>query len=75
MLIWSVGRSRYVSPPPTWLRPQLVFDLNYAADSPGRDFAQEIAAVYVDGSEFFVAQAAAQQAFWQAHLSTVAEVR
>ena len=75
VLIWSVGRSRYVSPPPTWLRPQLVFDLNYAADSPGRDFAQAISAVYVDGSEFFVAQAAAQQAFWQAHLSTVAEVR
>ena len=73
-LIWSVGRSRYVSPPPPWLRPQLVFDLNYAADSPGRDFAQEISAVYVDGSEFFVAQAAAQQAFWKAHLSTLDEV-
>ncbi len=68
VLIWSVGRSRYHSPPPAPLRPRLVFDLNYAADSPGRDFAMQVGAHYVDGSDFFVEQAAAQQTFWKQHL-------
>lgn len=68
-VIWSVGRSRYRNAPPPWLRPQLVFDLNYAADSPGREFAQAVGAQYVDGSRFFEQQAAAQQQFWRQHLS------
>lgn len=68
VLIWSVGRSRYQHPPPAFLRPRLVFDLNYAADSPGRDFAAQVGAHYVDGSDFFVEQAAAQQVFWKQHL-------
>jgi hypothetical protein len=70
-VVWSVGRNRYRNPPPDWLRPQLVFDLNYAADSPGRDFAQAVGAQYVDGSRFFEHQAAAQQQFWRRHLPPV----
>ena len=68
VVIWSVGRSRYQIAPPSWLRPKLVFDLNYAADSPGRDYAQAVGARYVDGSCFFEHQAAAQQQFWRRHL-------
>ncbi len=70
-VIWSVGRSRYRNAPPPWLRPQLVFDLNYSADSPGREFAQAVGAQYVDGSRFFEYQAAAQQQFWRRHLPPV----
>lgn len=70
VLIWSVGRSRHQQDPPSFLRPRLVFDLNYAADSPGRDFAAQVGAHYVDGSDFFVQQAAAQQLFWKQHLAT-----
>ncbi len=68
VLIWSVGRSRFVLNPPEQLRPQLIFDLNYSADSPSRDYAREVGGVYVDGSTFFCAQAEAQQTFWQRHL-------
>jgi len=68
VLVWSVPRGRFARNPPSWLRPRLVFDLNYAPDSPGRDYADQLGALYVDGSRFFVAQAAAQQKFWQAHL-------
>ncbi len=67
-VIWSVGRSRYRNAPPPWLRPQLVFDLNYSADSPGREFARAVGAQYVDGNRFFEHQAAAQQQFWRRHL-------
>lgn len=68
VLIWSVGRSRFLHNPPKALRPKLVFDLNYSADSPGRDYAREVGGIYVDGSAFFAAQADAQQKFWQRHL-------
>jgi shikimate dehydrogenase len=70
VLVWSVPRSRFARNPPSWLRPRLVFDLNYAPDSPGRDYANQVGATYVDGSRFFVEQAAAQQTFWQSHLPT-----
>lgn len=68
VLVWSVGPSRFVHNPPSGLRPKLVFDLNYAEDSPARAYAQSIGAQHVDGSLFFRKQADAQQLFWQRHL-------
>lgn len=69
VLVWSVGRNRFVTFPKDLPPPRVVFDLNYATDSPGREYAEKTDARYVDGSLFFEAQADAQQAFWKNLLS------
>lgn len=65
VLIWSVGRSRHSNWPPKHWQPELILDLNYMEDSPGREFAKMINADYVSGEAMFFKQAEAQQIFWQ----------
>jgi shikimate 5-dehydrogenase/shikimate kinase len=64
-VIWSVGRSRagVNSPPEVW-RPKIVIDLNYAEDSPGREYAMRIGAKYISGLAMFRAQGHEQRVFW-----------
>jgi shikimate 5-dehydrogenase len=65
-VVWAVGRSRENEgrfPPQSW-RPRLVFDLNYADDSPGREYAFAQGCRYFSGLSMFKAQAAAQRSFW-----------
>jgi 3-phosphoshikimate 1-carboxyvinyltransferase len=71
VVIWGVGRSVFTGrfPPERW-RPKLILDLNYAEDSPGREYAQKIVigrttstdqdVRYVSGLGLFEAQAALQ---------------
>lgn len=66
IVVWSVGRARQAAarwPSERW-RPTLVLDLNYAENSPGREYAQRIGARYVGGLAAFRAQAEAQRRFW-----------
>lgn len=64
-VIWAIGRSREAAhePPAHW-KPKLVLDLNYAEDSPGRDYALKCGARYVSGLAMFRAQAEGQRRFW-----------
>lgn len=69
-VVWGVPRavaSQVKSPPGAW-RPEVIFDLNYAEDSPGREYAQQQAVRYISGAEFFKAQAYKQQEFWKEFL-------
>ena len=64
VIIWGVGRSLFngVFPPEQW-RPRIVLDLNYAEDSPGREYALRLGirrVRYVSGLGLFKAQAALQ---------------
>lgn len=66
-LIWAVGRSRQADckwPPEEW-KIELVVDLNYTMDSPGREFAIRAGARYVNGEQMFEKQARLQQELWQ----------
>jgi hypothetical protein len=75
VVIWGVGRSVFsgVFPTESW-RPRLVLDLNYAEDSPGREYAQRLlfrrhassgeSPRYVSGLGLFEAQAEEQRQFW-----------
>lgn len=67
-VIWCVGRTRADQgaqfPPIDW-RPQLVIDLNYSEDSPGREYALLVKANYIDGLQFFKNQALGQRLFWK----------
>ncbi|MCB0412641.1 MAG: hypothetical protein KDD22_08955, partial [Bdellovibrionales bacterium] len=66
-LIWAVPRNRMkncVWPPESW-DVKRVFDLNYAEDSPGKEYALDQGAEYFDGSEMFQIQASEQRKFWQ----------
>lgn len=64
-VVWAVGRSRDMNPPPATWKPALVIDLNYSDDSPGREFALERGAAYESGLAMFKAQAVVQRAFWE----------
>lgn len=65
-VIWAVGRSRdpQNQPAPEW-QPRRVIDLNYAENSPGRDYALRVGARYIPGLSMFRHQAEAQRRFWQ----------
>jgi len=70
LLVWCVGRSRQANcdwPPQHW-KPLMVLDLNYAEDSPGREYALKTGAKYFSGLEMFRAQAEFQRQFWSAYL-------
>ena len=65
-VIWAVGRSRMkgcLFPPSAW-KPKLVVDLNYTADSPGKEYALLTGAAYVSGWEMFKEQARVQKSFF-----------
>jgi shikimate 5-dehydrogenase len=63
-VIWAVGRSRKTLMPPSSWRPEVILDLNYAEDSPGREYALLAGAKYVSGLAMFQAQAQGQREFW-----------
>ncbi|MBY0470883.1 hypothetical protein K2X30_06900 [bacterium] len=63
-VIWCVGRTRGGAMPPRDWHPQVVVDLNYSEDSPGRELALRSGAKYVSGAVMFEAQAKAQREFW-----------
>ena len=66
LVIWAVGRSKAdINDPPEKWRPELVFDLNYSEDSPGRAFALNSGSRYISGLSMFQAQARAQRKFWK----------
>ena len=66
-VVWAVGRSRMSQgagwPPAHWT-PAIVCDLNYAEDSPGREYALLSGARYFSGLAMFREQARLQRAFW-----------
>lgn len=63
-LVWGVGtKNNYNLPPSAW-RPELVIDLNYMENSPGREYALRIGAKYLSGAQMFFAQAEGQRIFW-----------
>lgn len=61
-VVWATS-VRKTSPPESW-RPEVVVDLSYRMDSPGRAYARSVGARYVDGSRMFFAQAEAQRSWW-----------
>jgi len=67
-LIWAVGRKNFdrggVFPPSDWPL-EMIIDLNYAEDSPGRECAQQFSCSYISGLAMFKAQAQAQKNFWR----------
>lgn len=63
-LIWSASRAhKIVWPPDSW-SPKLVLDLNYAEDSPGKEYALKKKCEYLNGTGMFMVQAQNQQLFW-----------
>ncbi len=67
-VVWAVGRSHpSTSPPETW-KPEIVIDLHYNEDSPGRDYAKASGSRYVSGLKMFSEQAKAQQRFWNGEI-------
>ncbi len=67
ILIWSAPRGDSLQMPPAHWQPETVYDLNYAENSAGREYALLCKAKYVSGAEFFREQAKLQQEFWQAN--------
>lgn len=64
-LVWAAPRGPDLQWPPDRWKPEIVFDLNYKEDSPGREYALRTKAKYVSGSAMFRAQARAQREFWE----------
>jgi len=62
-VIWASGRPG-ARPPAGW-RPDLVIDLDYRENSPGRGYALQTGARYVSGLEMFRGQARAQREWWE----------
>ncbi len=67
ILIWAVGRKNFdqakVFPPSEW-PIEMIIDLNYSEDSPGRECALRYGCPYISGLEMFRVQAQAQRQFW-----------
>lgn len=63
VIVWATS-VRKTLPPETW-RPEVVVDLSYRMDSPGRVYARAVGARYVDGTAMFFAQAEAQREWWR----------
>ncbi len=65
VVIWASGRgSDLANPPLSWV-PAIIFDLNYAEDSPAREYAIKTGARYVSGLNMFRIQAKFQKKFWK----------
>lgn len=63
VLVWADSHDSSQKLPPQW-SPQVIVDLNYRDDSPGRAAAQKLKCQYVSGLAMFTTQAQAQQSFW-----------
>ncbi len=68
VIIWGSPRTQDVVWPPTPWQPQLIFDLNYTADSMGLELAERYDAKYFSGLLMFEVQAKAQQKIWSDYL-------
>ena len=67
LLVWAVGRHNMPTtqwPIDSW-SPKVVLDLNYSEDSPGREYALKVDALYTSGEVFFREQAKFQREFWE----------
>lgn len=67
VLLWAVGRGRTETtkwPPQNW-HNKMVVDLNYSEDSPGLEWAEKHADMYLSGEKFFREQARAQRLWWE----------
>lgn len=67
LLIWATGRSREFKVPSAAIRPRLVMDLNYSADSPAMEWAVSQNLPYQSGLRMFKLQAEFQREFWKGH--------
>ena len=65
VVVWAAPRGSDLKMPPDNWRPQVVLDLNYKEDSPGREYALRAQAEYRSGEVMFRAQAAAQREWWR----------
>jgi shikimate kinase len=63
-LVWASPRTPDVQWPPSDWRPRLVFDLNYAENSMGLEYAAKENLKYESGQRFFQEQALEQQKIW-----------
>jgi hypothetical protein len=70
-VLWATG-VRKPLPPESW-RPEVVVDLSYRMDSPGRVYARAVGARYVDGAAMFAAQAEAQRDWWKRRMDAFEE--
>lgn len=68
VVIWAVSRSQFkekgVWPPAEW-KPQIIIDINYTEDSPGREYAIRSGGEYKSGLSMFQKQAEWQKEFWR----------
>lgn len=65
VVVWAAPRGPDLMWPPDNWKPELILDLNYKEDSPGREYALRVKARYVSGEAMFRAQAAGQREFWK----------
>lgn len=65
VVIWAAPRSEQMQWPLSDWKPKKVIDLNYAEDSPGREYAQQLGVTYVSGVKMFEVQAQHQRDFWE----------
>lgn len=68
VVVWAAPRGPDLTWPPDHWKPEIVFDLNYKEDSPGREYALRVKAKYISGEIMFRAQAQGQKAFWRPYL-------
>ncbi|MBC7371339.1 MAG: shikimate synthase, partial [Bdellovibrionaceae bacterium] len=67
IVIWAAPRRDGMQWPPQSWTPGLVIDLNYAENSPGREYAQRLQCDYRSGMKMFQVQAQQQRDFWEGH--------
>ncbi|MBX3040593.1 MAG: hypothetical protein KF789_07805 [Bdellovibrionaceae bacterium] len=65
VVVWAAPRGSELKMPPDDWKPEVVLDLNYKEDSPGREYALRCKARYQSGEIMFRAQAEAQREFWK----------
>ncbi|MBX2987710.1 MAG: hypothetical protein KF802_07410 [Bdellovibrionaceae bacterium] len=67
-LVWAAPRGGDLKWPPDSWAPEVVLDLNYKEDSPGREYALRCKARYLSGEKMFREQARGQRQYWQKFL-------
>lgn len=64
VVIWAVGRNRMkqacLMPPKHW-KAKVIIDINYSEDSPGKEYALQTHARYINGMQIFKDQARQQR--------------
>lgn len=70
VVVWAAPRGPDLTWPPDHWKPEVILDLNYKEDSPGREYALRVKAKYVSGDVMFRAQAKGQKEFWKPFLKS-----